>query len=845
MIKLPSKECILFHLYRHDKEYNFQADKKEPFPLDFSQEGIVEHTSLSIGSVSNGLKHLIKKGLITQKKEHCKKTYRWRHFYFPTPDGIRKAKTLQEEISESIILKPKKYLEGSEIKHLVDRTELTGDLGFNQNPPPIAGMVTRTEENKAVINALNSRPPIIVISSVAGSGKTTIASHIYHKLKDDGKEVCWHYFAGKETFDQLLRSIPVGEGGKTKKENIYFIDDYRITEDTYLRGGALPSNVKLILTTRTLPDDLEVERLKGKVSIVTVQPYLTADEMKERLKNEPVTIEVKTHLIKKHEEILPLIIKPLLDECKKGVTEEEIDKIIRTEPIEIFGRKIEDLGEKEKHALLSFAVFYERVSIKLFEQVTGKRLGVPIKQLVDKGFVSRDKESNEVRVHEIIQNAIFGVVSPEERRKAHFIAAKYYRERDTGTSDIHLAIRHYLKAGRDSDAIPLIYYYKWIPTIRLYVKEVRIEKLKKDREKLQVILMQSADYLYYGWDDKARERCNKAAEIIKKHRGYSDERSYLYKQLGIIRLHKGLLKDSKKLLTLGRGSPYYTSLLHKIIGRMLQEKNIRRATKEYEKAIRILKQTNELYYSSLTPLFYIILGYAYLAQEKLSEATDAVKNASAIFNDPQGRYILFDMKGYILNLTGDISFHMGEHLKAKETYLDITKVYMEQEWLIINAFQDLTGEKVAPNTHHRMTEYTKLRGGGRRLGVVMETKDLGSLVIPIDLQEPLLNSYHAIANIYTQMDDYDNAIKICDEGLKLFKTYLTWTKKETFPERIRVTPRGTHLRKEIKKWVEKIDYQKQLLTSQADKKTILKECKYTPKTDFIHTICEMIFIDSM
>ncbi|MEW6070827.1 MAG: DUF835 domain-containing protein, partial [Candidatus Thermoplasmatota archaeon] len=120
MLELSAKEKILLFLRDHIEEKLGIRKDIEP-PIIFSQEGIIECTTLSHGSVVEGLKKLEKEGLIERERFHIKETGRFRNFYFLTVEGIQKATELQEEIGKrKIKVREKDEIKEMKISTLID-----------------------------------------------------------------------------------------------------------------------------------------------------------------------------------------------------------------------------------------------------------------------------------------------------------------------------------------------------------------------------------------------------------------------------------------------------------------------------------------------------------------------------------------------------------------------------------------------------------------------------------------------------------------------------------------------------------------------------------------------------
>lgn len=96
MYRLRFSERVLLHLFETWGE-GFKNNTKEP-PFSLTQAGISEALGYSLERVSTSLRELMAGGLVEMRKYYSRKSGRFRSFYFPTQEGVGRARELMVDL---------------------------------------------------------------------------------------------------------------------------------------------------------------------------------------------------------------------------------------------------------------------------------------------------------------------------------------------------------------------------------------------------------------------------------------------------------------------------------------------------------------------------------------------------------------------------------------------------------------------------------------------------------------------------------------------------------------------------------------------------------------------------
>jgi len=100
LIRLRFSERVLLHLVESQSgQFNGLNSNSliEP-PFSLTQSGISEALEYSLERVSTSLRELMSEGLVVMKKYYSRESGRFRSFYFPTQDGVLRARELMDAI---------------------------------------------------------------------------------------------------------------------------------------------------------------------------------------------------------------------------------------------------------------------------------------------------------------------------------------------------------------------------------------------------------------------------------------------------------------------------------------------------------------------------------------------------------------------------------------------------------------------------------------------------------------------------------------------------------------------------------------------------------------------------
>ncbi|MCJ2531150.1 MAG: AAA family ATPase, partial [Candidatus Thermoplasmatota archaeon] len=197
--QLTVKERILLHLF----DFNRYVDEYE-VPLEVSQSGIASAVGIRVHHATQYLRPLIEADLVEEGVRHIQRQARRRKTYFLSPRGRQEASSLRTSLFEEPVpfhhrsgkadelTLAQVYQEerrGSPLVELVRELGETGFLtgqpeegpselvDFSAEAPPVDRFYGREEELAAVSDALE-KAPIVVLTGLAGIGKSTLAAKV-------------------------------------------------------------------------------------------------------------------------------------------------------------------------------------------------------------------------------------------------------------------------------------------------------------------------------------------------------------------------------------------------------------------------------------------------------------------------------------------------------------------------------------------------------------------------------------------------------------------------------------------------------------------------------------------
>ncbi len=201
---LTVKERIQLHLFDHNRF----ADAYEA-PLEVTQEGIARSVGIRVHHVSQYIKPLVAGEVVDETTRHIRRKARKRKVYFLTPKGRHEAASLRNSLLKAQIpFRPRsgdieevplsdvyqEHRRGTtllELLHEMDSVGYVTDtvalakpefVDLTQEAPKVETFYGREEELEKTLGAL-SQTPLIVVTGMAGVGKTTFGSRICERLR--------------------------------------------------------------------------------------------------------------------------------------------------------------------------------------------------------------------------------------------------------------------------------------------------------------------------------------------------------------------------------------------------------------------------------------------------------------------------------------------------------------------------------------------------------------------------------------------------------------------------------------------------------------------------------------
>ena len=202
--RLTVKERILLHLF----DYNRFVEEYE-VPEAATQSGLAEGVGIRVHHVSQYVKPLIEEELVEGDTRHIQGGSRRRKVYFLTPAGQHRVASLRAAVLDQEV--PFRRASGEQVSFPLTRiyqqerrgtrliellreldssgyvgerpsTTATGVVDLSQEAPPIERFHGRKDELKAVLQVVG-QIPALVVSGMAGIGKTTLGSQVCKELR--------------------------------------------------------------------------------------------------------------------------------------------------------------------------------------------------------------------------------------------------------------------------------------------------------------------------------------------------------------------------------------------------------------------------------------------------------------------------------------------------------------------------------------------------------------------------------------------------------------------------------------------------------------------------------------
>ena len=221
---------ILHHL----SNYPPSLEKAWDLPRDLSLPGIAENLGLVRSALNSPLAVLQEKGLISVRMAHVIGSgSRRRRVHHITQQGLKELESAAVEFGEKIEKKRKK----------------SGDI--HGDYPKLGAIFGRKKDVDHIQSKLEQKLSVI-ISGIAGIGKSTIARQVSENLRDNGHTVhwancnmftdvvgltnSWNFFsesAMPNEIDNILESL------KNKSKTLLVLDDLDQIKPQYIRASVI------------------------------------------------------------------------------------------------------------------------------------------------------------------------------------------------------------------------------------------------------------------------------------------------------------------------------------------------------------------------------------------------------------------------------------------------------------------------------------------------------------------------------------------------------------------------------------------------------------------------------
>jgi len=508
-VPLIAEERVMLHLLRFSR---FQDQWEVPFAV--TQKGISNATKILRNNIPRTMKKLIEKGFAIKKTLHIRGAVKRRTVYFLTPEGLRKAKSMEENLRVTTVRlkdlkgKIKKVKIGEISKYLTDnntplldiihhlsedsifdcRTYQTesvvkekGPIDFAMHIPKPKYFFNRKKELTAISKWLRSdTSKVMVIYGIAGCGKTTLASRVVEYLKTK-MNVFWYQFHEWDTLRNVLTALSKFLAQLGRKEIKTYINTSKnidINEVSELLEVQLQG-----LNAVFVFDDVH------KMNDEIVSFFLGLRERIERIDKIKI-ITLGRHL-KSFYDSRDIVIKKLVTEMHLGGLDEEgsrkllklrnvkeFDRIYKlTEGHPLFLELIESPDDL-KNESNPRRYIHEQIFSKLTddEKSVLKFLSVfryPVDQDVlaidpDVGYETlrnlkyksliHEVSPDRYNAHEFVKEFFYGTLTPQLKQRYHKAAAEHYMKLGDGFASLE-AQHHFLNAGVHEQAAKIAIEY--------------------------------------------------------------------------------------------------------------------------------------------------------------------------------------------------------------------------------------------------------------------------------------------------------------------------------------------------------------------------------------------------
>lgn len=746
-VKLSAKEKILLHLLDYPEEKLFpreigvQSERVlRRMPLEVSQEGIGESIGINWKHVSRAVKNLKDADLIKEGLAHVEGITRRRKIYYLSEKGVDKARGLESRLKNETfeikdfdgrlrsmslaeilshlgmkasildVLKP--VLDGiTDLEKIEESVKRAKELRiarksrmieFIKEVPVLKHFYGRKEEIKELRDWLNSESKIMVITGVAGIGKTYLASRFVQDYIGQ-KKVYWQEIHDWDTIRNVLNPLSeflsrlqrqtlrayinsnpvidldsileILKRDLEESNSIIVFDDIHKADKNVERVFSVllsalkrSKGVKAIFISRHIPTfyderDVAVRKVVKEIHLEGLDEESTKEFLRYRKIEERIFDKIY-QLTKGHPLFLELFAS--VDDLEKP------SRIRRFFYTEIFSK----LSRDERRMLMSASVYRYPVhpSAILFDEDEYDTL----ERLVEKSLILEIPYKG-YYVHDVVRQFVLARLTPRQRIKYHKEAARYYME--DGSDVSLLEAQHHLIQSLNYDQAARIAFEKGKELInRGYAEQFKnvLNQLREENlspEAWVGILVRKGDAYFSTGEWNEALKCYSLSIDLNR-----DENVLLataYRTIGHIRREQGkwkraLERYNRSIKISERLRDYYgIADTYRGIGKIYWRRGEQdKAIENYNKCIKYAKKSKD---DSILAEVYIDLGVAYHHKGEFKGAIEFYKKGLELTEITENRYL----KGRAYNNLGVIYYEIENWDQALEYWEECIKISKE------------------------------------------------------------------------------------------------------------------------------------------------------------------------
>ena len=413
---------ILHHL----SNYPPSLEKAWDLPRDLSLPGIAENLGLVRSALNSPLAVLQERGLVSVRMAHVIGSgSRRRRVHHITQQGLKELESAAVEFGKKIEKKRKKS------------GNIHGDY------PKLGAIFGRKKDVDYIQSKLEQKLSVI-ISGIAGIGKSTIARQVSENLRDKGHTIhwansnmftdvigltnSWNFFSDSvmpNEIDNILESL------KNKSKTLLVLDDLDQTHprhvgelETFLQRLSEYPGISVMMCGRTpLPFESGYEHIVLD-SIDTKSASKILGDAFDQKQKQRILQMVGGH---------PLALKLCVDEGKMGEEESTLKEFVE-------GVILQGLSKEGFNCLDELSIMPTKISaneLMNYEMIS---------ELDEFGLLRWDKSSMKCELHHLIRNIRKETLSEQDMNDVLTKSAKWWAEKQNSESDL-LSLHFSVESG--------------------------------------------------------------------------------------------------------------------------------------------------------------------------------------------------------------------------------------------------------------------------------------------------------------------------------------------------------------------------------------------------------------